>query len=363
MDKDLSYYVGFSHFLGIGPTRFAALIGHFGNVKKAYLADRKELAEVIGVKWSEKFVKFRSLFDPIKKLDELKQKNIRVIQLWHRSYPKFLQEISDPPICLYVKGDLNSFDFSEDRYLAIVGTRKPTPYGRQVAYKFAYDLSLAGFIVVSGLAIGIDALAHRGALEAKGKTVAFLGCGVDIIYPPVNWSLYEEIIKTGGLVISEFPPGMTVLKGLFVARNRLISGLSRGVMVVEGLKDSGSLITARFAAEQGKEVFAPPSPITSPLAEAPNLLIKEGAKMVTSIDDILEEYHLQITPKNRDDLKEKLTDVENQIFSLLEQEARLPDDLADRLSWPVTKVLTLLSGLELEGIIEKNQQGKYQIKL
>ena len=164
-------------------------------------------------------------------------------------------------------------------------------------------------------------------------------------------------------MISEFPPGMTVLKGLFVARNRLISGLSRGVMVVEGLKDSGSLITARFAAEQGKEVFAPPSPITSPLAEAPNLLIKEGAKMVTSIDDILEEYHLQITPKNKDDLKEKLTDVENQIFSLLEQQAHLPDDLADRLSWPVTKVLTLLSGLELEGIIEKNQQGKYQIKL
>ncbi|OGK51646.1 DNA protecting protein DprA [Candidatus Roizmanbacteria bacterium RIFCSPLOWO2_01_FULL_41_22] len=363
MEDTLPYYLGFSHFLGIGPIKFNLLKEHYSSLKKAYEAPFSDYQGMFGTNLANKFVDFRRRFDAAKVRQQIEQKGIIIVTREDKHFPQPFLNLADPPICLYVKGDLNSFDFSEDRYLAIVGTRKPTPYGRQVAYKFAYDLSLAGFIVVSGLAIGIDALAHRGALEAKGKTVAFLGCGVDIIYPPVNWSLYEEIIKTGGLVISEFPPGMTVLKGLFVARNRLISGLSRGVMVVEGLKDSGSLITARFAAEQGKEVFAPPSPITSPLAEAPNLLIKEGAKMVTSIDDILEEYHLQITPKNRDDLKEKLTDVENQIFSLLEQEARLPDDLADRLSWPVTKVLTLLSGLELEGIIEKNQQGKYQIKL
>ena len=143
------------------------------------------------------------------------------------------------------------------------------------------------------MALGIDAIAHWSTLSVKGKTVAVLGCGVDIPHPRSNIRLYEEIIDHGGIVISEFPPGMFVQKGLFVARNRIISGLSLGILVVEGAKDSGALITARYAAEQGKDVFAPPVPITSVMSQAPNILIKQGAKFVTQVEDILEEYGIQ----------------------------------------------------------------------
>ncbi|OGK25233.1 DNA protecting protein DprA [Candidatus Roizmanbacteria bacterium RIFCSPHIGHO2_02_FULL_38_11] len=363
MDKDLSYYVGFSHFLGIGPTRFAALIGHFGNVKKAYLADRKELAEVIGVKWSEKFVKFRSLFDPIKKLDELKQKNIRVIQLWHRSYPKFLQEISDPPICLYIKGDIDNFDFSKDLCLAIVGTRTPTPYGQQIAKKFAEELTQAGFVIVSGMAMGIDTVAHKACLKAGGRTIAILGCGVDIIYPAINRNLYYDIIEKGGFILSEFPPGQMVEKGLFVARNRLISGFSMGVLVVEGGKDSGALITAKYAAEQGKEVFAPPGPLTSAMSAAPNILLKQGAKLVTSIADILDEFNLRIVPKRKEQIEEELVEDEKIIFNILRDEPKLPDEIVNQAKLSIDKALNILSMLEIKGVIEKNSEGKYQVKI
>ena len=151
MDNELPYYLGFSHFLGIGPTRFAALIQNFKNVKKAYLADKKDLSEVIGTNWAEKFVRFRSLFDPVKKLEELKRKNIKVLQLWHKPYPKSLEQIPDPPICLYVKGNVGNFNFDQDLCFAIVGTRTPTIYGQQVAAKFAQELVEAGFFIVSGI--------------------------------------------------------------------------------------------------------------------------------------------------------------------------------------------------------------------
>lgn len=363
MDKDLPYYVGFSHFLGIGPTRFAALIGHFGNVKKAYLASQKELTEVIGVNWSEKFVKFRSLFDPVKKLEELKRKNIMVLQLRQRSYPKFLQEISDPPICLYIKGDLDNFDFSKDLCFAIVGTRTPTPYGQQIARKFAEELTQAGFVIVSGMAMGIDTVAHKACLKAGGRTIAILGCGVDIIYPAINRNLYNEIIEKGGFVLSEFPPGQMVEKGLFVARNRLISGLSMGVLVVEGAKDSGALITAKYAAEQGKEVFAPPGPITSAMSAAPNILLKQGAKLATSVDDILEEFNLRVAPKKKREIEKELDSKEKIIFEILRSEPKLSDEIVNQAKLSIDKVLNILSMLEIKGVIEKNSEGKYQTKI
>ncbi len=363
MDKDLPYYVGFSHFLGIGPTRFAALIGHFSDVKKAYLASQKELTEVIGSKWSEKFTKFRSLFDPVKKLDELKRKNIIVLPLGHHDYPKALQEISDPPICLYVKGDLDNFDFSKYLCFAVVGTRKPTPYGIQVTKKFSSELASSGFVIVSGMAIGIDTAAHWAAIDNGSKTVVILGCGVDIVYPGVNRRLYDRVIEKAGLVISEFPPGQLVEKGLFIARNRLISGLSIGVLVVEGAKDSGALITARYAAEQGKEVFAPPGPLTSEMSAAPNILLKQGAKLVTSIYDILEEFNMRIAPRKKEEIEKELNGQERVIFGILREEAKLSDEIVNQAKQSIDKVLNILSRLEIKGIIEKNSEGKYQIKI
>ncbi len=248
-------------------------------------------------------------------------------------------------------------------FFAIVGTRKPTSYGIQVARKFAYELTEAGFVIISGMAMGIDTVAHQAALDAGGKTIAVLGCGVNIIYPVSNRGLYENIIKTGGAVLSEFPPNQTVLKGLFISRNRIISGLSRGVLIAEGLKDSGALITARCAGEQGKEVFAPPSPITSDMSQAPNFLLKQGAKLVTSIEDIMEEFDMKITPRKKEDIRKNLTEIGKLIFDILSKNPQTVDDLAIGLSKTVPEILNAISVMEIEGIVEKNQEKKYQIKL
>ncbi len=363
MNDELPFYLAFSHFLGIGPARFAVLLNHFEKAKKAYEANVKDIGEVIGLVLAKKFAEFRNKFDPFKKLAELKAKRIEVIPLFMFSYPKSLGEISDPPICLYVKGNINTFDFEKLFLFAVVGTRKPTPYGEQVARKFAAELADAGFVIISGMAMGIDTVAHQAALDAGGKTIAVLGCGVDIIYPAINRTLYENIIKSGGLIISEFPPGQLVAKGLFIARNRIISGLSMGVLVVEGAKDSGALITARYAGEQGKQVFAPPAPLTSEMSEAPNILLKNGAKLVTSIEDILEEFNLKIVPKKKEEIEADLENEEKIIFNILQNEAKLVDEITNETKLTVESILNTLSMLEIKGVVEKNGEGKYQIKI
>jgi DNA protecting protein DprA len=315
--NNLEYYLGFSYFLGIGPQRLSLLLENFSDVKKAYLAKKEELVKVLGEKLTEKFIQFRNQFDPKKELDNLKKKEITVLSWEDKRYPSSLKKIADPPICLYIKGNLSNFDFEKDFFLGVVGTRKPTSYGEALTKKFTSQLASMGMVIVSGMALGIDSLAHWAALNSFTKTIAVLGCGVDVVYPPSNGRLYQEILKKGSLVISEFPPGRTVLKGLFVARNRIISGLSSGVLVIEGAKDSGALITARYAAEQGKEVFAPPSPINSPMSEAPNLLLKQGAKLVTDVSDILNEFNINISPKKKKDLTKDLSTEERLIFESL----------------------------------------------
>lgn len=365
MSEQTKYFVAFSYFLGIGPIRFKQLISHFGNPKKAYESDQKELEKILGQKITEKFLEFRQSFSADSILEQLFKKKIQVLTQEDPDYPRQLRQIADPPICLYVFGNrkiLNG-EISQksivNHILAIVGTRKPTSYGLQVAEKFAEELVQYGFIIVSGMALGIDSSAHWGAIKGGGKTIAVLGCGVDIIYPPSNKTLYQKIIETGGTIVSEFPPGHTVLKGLFIARNRIISGLSAGVLVVEGAKDSGALITARYAAEQGRDVFAPPSPITSPLSEAPNLLLKQGAKIVTSVEDILEEYQIKIKIKEKESILEKLSGLEKKVMEIIINEPKTADELALELKQPINQILNSLSLLEIEGIIKKNSQGKF----
>ena len=292
-----------------------------------------------------------------------------------------LKNISDPPICIYIRSSEPRFspatpqrgplaigskrvsELPAQTYFAIVGTRKPTSYGIQIARKFAFELTEAGFIIVSGMAMGIDTVAHQAALDAGGKTVAVLGCGVNVIYPAVNQGLYENIIKTNGAVISEFPPDQTVLKGLFISRNRIISGLSRGVLIVEGGEYSGALITAKYAGIQGKDVFAVPSPINSDMSRAPNLLIKQGAKLVTTVEDIYEEFNMKITPRKKEDIRKDLNEIEKLIFDILVHNPQTVDDLAFGLSKTVSEVLNTISVMEIEGVLEKNQEHKYQIKL
>ena len=363
MEENTLYYLGFSHCMGIGPLTFDALVHHFETVKNAYNAPVKDLQELIGSSTGEKFVAFRNKFDPEQKLKEIQDKNITVLTREDARFPPQLKNLADIPICLYVKGDLSQFNFIQDTFFAIVGTRNTTLYGRQIAQQFAAELASTGMTIVSGMAKGIDAIAHASALGASGKTIAFLGCGVDIIYPPENEDLYNRIITGHGLVISEFPPGMTVLKGMFIARNRLVSGLSQGVLVVEGMKNSGSLITARLAAEQGKEVFAPPAPITSLQSEAPNLLIKEGAKLVTSVEDILQEYNLKLTVKKNQKIDLDLTLEEKIVYEVLQNESLTCDDIAIKCVRPIYKVLSILTSLEMNGGVQKNEEGKYEIIL
>lgn len=363
MKKNVLFYLAFSHFLGIGPVRFNKLLEYFGNVQTAYEANVRDIQQAIGAKVGQDFDQFRKAFDAEKTYSDIQKKNITILTREDEMYPHSLLHLSDLPICLYVKGDVSNYDFENESFFAIVGTRKITSYGQQVTSIFSSQLAESGLVIVSGLALGVDAIAHSAALDAKGKTIAFLGCGVDVIYPTENTQLYHRIIENGGLVMSEFPPGRRVQPGLFVSRNRLISGLSAGILVVEGLKDSGSLITARCAAEQGKEVFAPPAPITSQQSEAPNLLLKEGAKMVTSPQDILEEFQLSARYQTQQKNIDFLTSEEKWIYEKLRHEPFLSDDLATHSTLGISQILSILTSLELQGMIERNREGKYQVKM
>jgi DNA processing protein len=359
------YYLGFSHFLGIGPVRMKALLSYFDDVKKAYFGSKEDIRNVIGDIIGQRFCLFRDNFDLEKKAKELENKQIFMLFWEDNKYPKELLNISDPPICLYCRGDidlLSGSSVANSPIFAIVGTRNPSIYGAQIAKKISSELATAGFTIVSGMALGIDAIAHRGALDVNGKTIAVLGCGVDIIYPAYNRFLYNQIVEKG-VVISEFPPGKTVEKGLFISRNRIISGLSKGVLVVEGQDKSGALISARYAGEQGKEVFAIPGPITSSVSSAPNFLIKQGAKMVTTVEDIYEELNIKIKPRKKEEIEKLLNEMEKIIFQSLQEKPLSTDDLIGKTTLPTARILNTLSQMELKGIIEKNSEGKYQIRL
>lgn len=276
MDQETAAWVGFSVCPGIGPVRFRLLLTHFGSAKAAWEAPL-----------SDTFVRFRNSFDRDAYLLRLNKLHVSVLTLNNPKYPRLLKEISDAPFLLYVKGRGSKINL--EKTIAVVGTRRATQYGEDVTKKIVRGLVARGFTIVSGMACGVDAVAHKTAIEAGGKTIAVLGCGIDIMAPSSNASLYWAIVHGGGAVVSEMPLGLRPAKGLFVARNRIISGLSLGVVVTEGADNSGALITARNAGEQGRDVFAVPGPITSTYSRGPARLLKNGAKLVESADDIIEE--------------------------------------------------------------------------
>lgn len=361
MDDKTAAYVSFSHFLGIGPIKFQSIKKTFRSLEKAYSANLTDLTKAVGINIARQFIEFRKDLNINELSKKFKNKNIKVIHQENKLFPKKLLEISDPPICLYVKGNIEKYEF-DDKHVSVVGTRMPTSYGQKITQDIVYSLVGSGYRIVSGLALGIDSIAHKSALESGGKTIAFLGCGVDIIYPYSNANLYDSILKKDGLIISEFPPGMNVLKGLFIARNRLISGISRGVIVVEGSDRSGSLITAKYAAEQGKDVYALPGNITSIMSQAPNILIKEGAKPIISLQDIAEEFNLRkkVTFKKSD--YKNLSKLEMTLIKVLENEPRSIDEILELTQNEISKVLQSLTNLELKGYVLKNMDGKYETR-
>ena len=281
------------------------------------------------------------------------------------AWPSMFTELRDAPDSLYING---SPDLLNLPALAIVGSRNPTDRGERNAFEFARHLGAAGFCIVSGLAQGIDAAAHRGALAAGAPTVAFLGHGVDRVYPAANRDLAREIAASGALV-SEFPLGMHPHRSLFPQRNRLISGISLGTLVVEAARRSGSLITARLAAEQGREVFAIPGSIHNPLSRGCHLLIKQGAKLVETADDIVAElaplvgHMLQLSVESKESpIEPGEPDADhNELLQLLGHDPTSADELVERSGLTIDQVSSILLILELEGKIEKLSGGRYSV--
>ena len=289
-DKDEKrYWFAFSLIDGLGPKRFALLKNYFGSAQKAWQASPNDLIRLgLDKKTIEKFIKFKKSVNLSSSFLRLRENRIECQILADDTYPENLKKIDNPPFVLFVKGKIKA---SDKKALAVVGSRRMSNYGLKVTQKLVTDLVKKKMTIVSGLARGIDTIAHQTALKAGGRTIAVLGSGLENIYPPENKSLAEEIVKGHGAVVSEFPPEQPSASGNFPARNRIIAGLSLGTLVIEGAAKSGSLITARWAAEQGREVFAVPGPIDVVGSQAPLFLIKQGAKVVETVEDILEELN------------------------------------------------------------------------
>lgn len=365
MTEETLHWVAFSIFPGIGPVRFRLLYDYFKSAKAAWKASTSELKAInLGDKLTEKFDDFRKHFDPEDYLRQLEKEHVFVLTLNDSHYPKRLKEIPDAPFVLYVKGKKTDTPWDIERAIGVVGTRKITDYGRAVTERITAGLVSHGFTIVSGLAYGVDAVAHQMAIEMGGKTIAVLGCGIDIIAPPSNARLYHQIAEDGvGAVVSEMPLGLRPNKGLFPARNRIISGLSLGVVVTEGADDSGALITARNAAEQGREVFAVPGPITSPYSRGPARLLKNGATLVENVEDILAE--LGMDAKNSSAIAGQVyqyaNEEEKQILEHLSDRNVYLDDIVRATGLATSQVLTTISLLEMKGVIKNfggNMYGK-----
>lgn len=359
--EERDYYLGFSNFSGIGPIKFGKLIKHFNSAKNAWKGSISELEPIIGKSYATKFEVFRKEFDIENYLKKLKKQKINFVCLADKEYPSLLRKIPNAPITLFVKGDMEMFrpeKLKNLRMFAIVGTRKITSYGREITEMFAKSLSEAGLIIVSGMAFGVDGIAHKATIDAGGKTIAVLGNGVDLPYPRENQKLYEEILDSNGAIISEFPPGEPPSVGSFPSRNRIIAGISDGVLVTEGAQDSGSLITANFGLEFGRPVFAVPGPITSTLSAAPLRLIEKGAKLVISAEDILREFKISAYAKASADKQNlKLTGLskdEQKIIEMLENESLHFDEIVRRLKLDSSKVSVILSMMEIKGIIKSS---------
>jgi DNA processing protein len=357
------YWLALAKVPHIGPLRFKLLIEFFGSAAKVWSLSHKEIQETGLPKDAvASLLEAQQNLDPQQLESELVTKNIAYVCRYEDTFPALLKEVADCPPVLFYRGVSPTLF---EQTIAVVGTRRPTPYGRMVTERLTSELVQNGFTIVSGLALGVDALAHRTALEMHGDTIAVLGSGVDMLSPQSNVNLGNQILEDGGSIVSEYWPGIEANAGTFPARNRIISGLSKGVLIVEGAEDSGSLITARSALEQNREVFAVPGPITSSLSVGPMSLIKQGAKLVTTIDDILEDlnqsYPLSSSAKQASIQLTFDSETENKIYQLVKEGKGHIDDIVREIQEPVSRVVVTLTSLELRGYIKANAAKAYTI--
>ena len=288
LSKEQREWLALALVPGVGSVQFIRLLARFRTPERVLNAPRGVLAEVVGKSLADRISQYGEVSDVEGQETLLQKAGAHLVTMEDTGYPSRLAEIYDPPLVLFVRGQLLEQD---ENSVAIVGTRRATPYGLRMAEKFGRELAARGITVISGLAAGIDTAAHRGAIEAGGRTIAVLGCGVDVVYPPENKELMNAVALSG-CVLSQFAMGVKPLPGHFPYRNRIISGLSQGTLVVEAPTSSGAMITARQAAEQGREVFAIPGQIGVNNSQGPHALIREGAKLTETVEDILVELNI-----------------------------------------------------------------------
>ncbi|MCR4407549.1 MAG: DNA-processing protein DprA [Anaerolineae bacterium] len=348
---DLKYWVGFNIVPNIGPAKVQALLDHFGDLETAWRAHGQDLqAAGLDRRAVSSLLAARKQLDLDAELEKIARAGVRVLTWADADYPAPLRNIYHPPPVLYVKGEL----CPEDEWaVAVVGTRRATVYGKEAARVIAGDLARNGVTVVSGLARGIDAQAHKAALDAGGRTIAVLGCGVDLVYPPEHRKLAEAIVAQGAL-ISEYALGTPPEGSNFPPRNRIISGLSLGVVIVEAGAGSGALITADYAAEQGREVFAVPGNIFNRSSEGCNALIRDGAHPVLSVNDILEVLNLTMVSQQaevRAVVPENET--EARLLTYITSEPIHVDELGRLSGLPIAQVSSTLALMELKGMVRQ----------
>jgi DNA processing protein len=344
---DLKYWLAFVRHPKMGAVRTKKLSEAFANMADAFQAPPDALcAAGLEPHVAEQFCFERANINPDHELALLGSHGVRAITLRDAEYPPELKTIYDPPAVLFLRGTLPD---PRRVHLAVVGSRHPTKYGTQIAEEFVRPIATSGVVIVSGLAYGIDAIAHRAAVEADGATIAVLGGGLDDanIYPSQHRSLVSQIVAGGGAIISEFPIGTHVMKQNFPFRNRIIAGLCRGTLVVEAKATSGSLITARAAIELGRDVFAVPGPIHAPLSEGPNNLIKTGCFAVTTSADVLSRLGLEVRETRPNYIPGSAE--EKTIYDVLTREPQHADELTAKTSLTPSVVTSTLTLMELKG--------------
>ena len=351
MSDPKRYWVGFNLVKGIGAARLRALIAAFGDVETAWQAGENDLRSAgLSARIVENLVQLRASLDLELLWERIQAQGMRILTWEDPDYPKRLMEIDQPPPVLYMLGELLDAD---EWAIAVVGSRRITAYGRQVTEEISASLARNGITVISGLARGVDSVAHQAALRAGGRTLAVLGSGVDRIYPPEHRTLAEQIIQQGAIV-SDYPPGTPPDATNFPPRNRIISGLARATVVVEAGERSGALITAAFAAEQGREVFAVPGTIYAQQSKGPNRLILEGARPLLDVKDLLEVLDMVSIGNFRQARTVLPADaVEAQLFSILGREPLHVDEIRSRSNLPIEKVSAALTLMELKGMVRQ----------
>lgn len=362
--NEIIFWHAFNCVDGFGPQTFKKLTAGFASLAEAWKSTDAENLEQLGLtkKQIDNFFQFRQSHPPEKLFEDLAKENIEILAINDEAYPAQLKEIASAPPVIYVRGDKSILS---NKSIAIVGSRKFTQYGQRVTENLTRDLVCTGLTIVSGLALGIDGIAHRAALDAGGITAAVLGTGIDdaTIYPREHFNLAQRILENGGALITEQPPKTPSLKQNFPARNRIMAGLALGTLVVEAAESSGSLITAGFALEQNREVFAVPGDIFSAQSAGSNFLLKRGAKLVSSATDILEEFSLsRIQPELTLKIFQPRTDEEKIIWKILSNEPLHIDKILKLTKLETAVVSSTLAALEIEGAV-RNIGGQNFIRL